>query len=281
MFKKVGVAGLGFIGGSLALAIRKKFTNVELVGITRDPIKVKSCEFSKYIDFITDYSNLDILRDLDFVIICSNVSYIPEIFGKFEPFLSGNCLVTDVGSVKEFVVKSINNPRFVGSHPMSGSDKTGFENSDPSIFDGALSIVTPFNNDSRSVDVVVEFWKLLGMEVLIISPEEHDKITSQTSHFIHLVAYTISYTLSSSEFAKERFKGVFSKGLLDTTRVSKSDPNLWIDIISKNKENVYSILDKFINNLNYIKELVNKEDFPALENIFRVSKLFRDGLDQK
>ncbi|MGC8870194.1 MAG: prephenate dehydrogenase [Brevinematia bacterium] len=279
MFKKIAIAGLGFIGGSISIALKSKYPDVELVGITRDISKVKSSKNSELIDVITDYSNLESLKNSDLVVICSNVSYIPKVFDSLRMFLSPSCVVTDVGSVKKFVVENINNPSFVGSHPMTGSDKSGFENADPSIFEGSLCVITPYNNEDHIVKIVSEFWKFLGMSTLIISPENHDKIVSQTSHFIHLVSYVLSYTLSKSDFAKEKFLGIFSKGLLDTTRVSKSDPELWVDIISRNKENVLSILDIFIKDVEKFKGYIERDEVDNLKNMFEFARDFRKSLD--
>lgn len=278
MFKRVCIAGLGLIGGSVALAIKEKSPDIFLVGITREVSKVKDIPQSKVFDKIVDYSDLEIVKECDFCLISTVVSVIPDTYRLLRRYFRDDVIITDVGSVKSWIVSEINDERFVGAHPMAGSEKSGLSFSDSKILNNSICVITPKNNPKEYLDKVSEFWKFLGMKVLYLSPEEHDKIVAQTSHFIHLVSYIISFVLSSSEFSKDCFFGVFGKGLLDTTRISKSDPYLWIDIFQKNKDNILSIIDYFVEKLIKTKNDILQNKWDDVLEVLLKAKDFRDKL---
>ncbi|MEN2997513.1 MAG: prephenate dehydrogenase [Brevinematia bacterium] len=279
MFRKIAIAGLGLIGGSIALAVKSKSPTTKVIGITRNPETLLKTGFQKYVDVVADYSNLGFLSEVEFCVISTVVSAIPNAFRTIKPFLRSDAVVTDVGSVKEWVVKQIDDSLFVGSHPMAGSEKSGVENADPKIFEDAVCVVTPFNSSEQNVKIVSEFWNFLGMKVLILPPEVHDMIVSETSHFVHIVSFLISDILSQSEYAKNLFYGVFGKGLLDTTRISKSDPSLWVEIFQMNKTNILKVLEKFIELASEIRDHISSEDWEYVKDVLDRAKKFRESLD--
>lgn len=278
MFDRLAIAGLGLIGGSIALAVKNKYPKSKIVGITRNVKNIRNNSFSKCFDLLLDYSELAETRDIDFCVICSPVSTIPEVFRTLKSYFGARTIFTDVGSVKEWIVKEINDTSFIGSHPMAGSEKSGIENADPSIFSNAICVVTPKNNSEEQIKIVSEFWHNLDMKVVLLSPEVHDKIVSQTSHLIHLVSFALSKLLSQSEFSKDMFYGIFGKGLIDTTRVSKSDPHLWIDIFKRNKENLIDALDEFMSVIQTFRDYVKVEKWDTLLENLMIAKNFRDSI---
>lgn len=278
MFDKLVIAGLGLIGGSIATAVKNRYPNSRIVGITRNVENVRRSKFSGYFDLLLDYSGLTKIGNADFCVICSPVSSIPEVFRLLKPHFGVKTIFTDVGSVKEWIVKEINDSSFIGSHPMAGSEKSGIENADPNIFSNATCVVTPRDNSEEQIKIVSEFWRNLGMNVVLLSPEIHDKIVSQTSHLVHLVSFALSKLLSQSEFSKDMFCGIYGKGFIDTTRVSKSDPHLWIDIFKRNKSNLVEILEDFISIIQSFRNYVEEDNWDSLlEDLMRAKK-FRDSI---
>ncbi|MCS7298427.1 MAG: prephenate dehydrogenase [Spirochaetia bacterium] len=278
MVDRLAIAGLGLIGGSIAIAVKNKYPNSKIVGITRNIESVRKNNFSKYFDLLLDYSELVETRNIDFCVICSPVSTIPEVFRTLKSYFGVRTIFTDVGSVKEWIVKEINDTSFIGSHPMAGSEKSGIENADPNIFLNATCVVTPKNNSEEQIKIVSEFWNNLDMNVILLSPEVHDKIVSQTSHLVHLVSFALSKLLSQSEFSKDMFYGIFGKGLIDTTRVSKSDPHLWIDIFKRNKNNLIDALEDFISVIRTFRDYVKVENWDTLLESLMKAKNFRDSI---
>lgn len=278
MFKKIAIAGVGLIGGSIALALKERFPDILLIGITRDISKLNNIPQAKVFDKITDYSNLEVINNCDFCLISTIVSAIPETFRKLNKYLNSDTVITDVGSIKSWIVSEIKDKRFVGSHPMAGSEKSGLQFANPKILENSICVVTPKNNPQNYVDKVCEFWNSLGMKVILLSPEIHDKIVAQTSHFIHLVSYLISFVLSSSEFSKDRFLEIFGRGLLDTTRISKSDPYLWVEIFQKNKDNLLNILNIFIEELIKTRDKISENRWEEVIEVLSKAKNFRDTI---
>ncbi len=278
--KTLGITGIGLLGGSIAIRARQVFKErLKIIGFSRNPNKIKVLPQSEVFDEVLDYSELEKISECDLTIICTPVLLIPKIFRSIKDFLKNEAIVTDIGSTKYKIIKEISDSSFIGSHPMAGSEKNGFENSDPSILINATCVVTPHNNSESQVNIVSKFWEELGMKVVKLPPELHDEIVAQTSHSIHIISSLISYTLSESKLSKENFYNIYGKGLLDTTRISKSDPEMWYNIIATNKENILEFLKKFRRNLESVEKILEDEkNLEAIKEIMGKAKEFRDKL---
>ncbi|MFN4245277.1 MAG: prephenate dehydrogenase [Brevinematia bacterium] len=281
MVSKVGIAGLGFIGGSIGLALRRNFPDMYILGITRSVKSLPSTDNLNCFDRIVDYQNVEGVRECDIVVISTIVSAIPSAFYTIKPFIGPSTLVTDVGSVKDWVVKEINDLSFIGSHPIAGSEKSGIENSDSEIFKDALCVITPYGNSEEQVKKVSDFWKLLGMRVLVLPPDIHDSIVAETSHFVHLVSFILSSSLYNSDFYKDLFYGVFGKGLIDTTRISNSNSDLWIDIFQKNKQNLLKAFDRFIELSYKVRDEIMMDNWSYVKNVLENANDFVKKLNYK
>jgi len=278
--KTLGITGIGLLGGSIAIRARQVFKeNIKIIGFSRNPDKIKALPQSKVFDEVLSYSELSKISECDLTIICTPVLLIPKVFKSIKTFLKSDAIVTDIGSTKYKIIKEISDSSFIGSHPMAGSEKNGFENSDPSILINATCVITPYNNSESQVKTVSEFWEGLGMKVIKLPPELHDEIVAQTSHSIHIISFLISYTLSESKYSNENFYNIYGKGLLDTTRISKSDPEMWYDIIATNNENILEFLEKFRTNLENIERtLKDGKNLEAIKKIMEKAKEFREKL---
>ncbi len=187
-------------------------------------------------------------------------------------------LLTDVGSVKGDICRQLsdglpNQACFVGSHPLAGSEKSGFEHARPDLFEGAVCVVTPTESSSRqAVEQVTAFWQALGMEVVCLSPERHDAVLAQTSHLPHLVAAALASVVSEEH-------GPFAAtGFADTTRIASGDPDLWTAILLRNVEAVVRELDRFGERVRAFRDALARRDEKALRQLLEQAKVRRETL---
>lgn len=214
---KIGVVGLGLIGGSIFKCLR---TGYEVVGVSR------SVEETNVSD---DYS---ILNDCDIVFVCTPMNVTLDVLGKLEFYLSPNTIVSDVCSLKSFVSKKKYSYRFIPSHPMAGTEHSGWEASFAELFKGAKWVVTPTEGDIP--DELESVINDLGAQIIITTPEEHDKAVALISHLPLMVAQALCDNIKDNELAKL----IASSGFRDTTRLALSNTEMAADMLELNRENI-------------------------------------------
>lgn len=273
MFKKIAIIGTGLVGGSLALAIKKKRIACEIVGVSRHK---KSISLAKKIGAIDRGSqDLRIIKDSDLVILATPVNTIlnlaPRIFG----IIDKKCIVTDVGSTKQDIVAKLERifPNFVGGHPLAGSEKRSILNADAQIFKGSLCILTPTKTTKMpALNKISVFWKRMGAKTIFLDPQTHDKILSITSHLPHAVAFALIGIVPAKYFE-------FSAGgLKDITRIALSDNELWADIFLSNRKNILKGIHLLQSNLSRIKSAIKFQNRHLLSKILKEAKKKREKL---
>lgn len=248
---RLGVMGVGLIGGSLAVAAKRRGLVREVIGIGRNLNRLKEAQRSGIIDSFSE--DCSALAGADLAVVCTPVHRIAENVSQICAATDDRTLVTDVGSIKGAIARSLSEypvarKRFVGAHPLAGSHQTGFEHADSNLFSGRLCILTPDEQaNPESVQRVGQFWEAIGMRVREMSAEEHDRVLALTSHLPHLVAAGLAALVDeeSLEFA--------STGFRDTTRIAASDPELWTAIFSLNSEQLDAVLGRLIESLHHIR----------------------------
>jgi|GEM_PF-1056942 len=286
MFKEIIIIGLGFMGASIAGAVRKKFPETNIRGYDAVKKNIDFCLSKNIINSAANIENTGCGKGGDcLIIMCIPPAAIVSFFEKHPDFFLNASLITDIGSVKKGITYNAeaNNIRnFVGSHPMCGSDKTGPENADFSLLDGKKCIVikekADLNDESRTAKIrqTAEFWKSLNMDVIFSTAETHDDITAYTSHLPHLIAFLLSDTTLSYIFGKGKnenndegkaeFAGFIGNGFKDSTRIASSSPELWTDIFLMNGANVVSSLENFIASANILKGFIETGDKESLNS---------------
>ena len=217
----------------------------------------------------------------ELIFLCAPVERIIELSQKLAPLLTSNPIVTDVGSVKEDIVRDCEaafegRARFVGSHPMAGSEKTGWENGDPELFEDRPCFVTPSpKTESLALSRVIAFWKAIGCQVLEKSPQEHDQIVARVSHLPHMLASALADFLSKKCPEAAAFCG---NGLRDTTRVASGSPELWSEIVAQNRLPIQEALQEFQSSLQSLHDAIADGDDQALLELLTQGKSFRDQL---
>lgn len=279
-FDKVTIIGLGFIGASFALAIRKANLCDTIYGYSRS---LKTLQWAKSKEIIDEFS-LDIEQicsDSDLIILSTPVGAFLNLVQKIRRFVKPGAIITDVGSIKGKLVYDIestlpNNVYYVGSHPIAGGEKSGAENAKPDLFKNALCIITPTEStDQQSLNRIKQVWESVGCRVKMMNPYEHDKIYALISHLPHLVAYAVVNTVND---VGGDFINYAGQGFKDTTRIALSPPEIWRDIIAFNRDNLLEILTVLRNNLNKMESLLKEGDFIGLEKEFHRSKSLRERL---
>jgi len=278
-FKKITIIGVGLIGGSIGLAIKKKKIADIVVGVFRRETTLKKALKYKAVDKAT-MSIADGVSGADLVIVASPVHSIPKIIKKAAKCAKKGAILTDAGSTKGWIVnlveKSLVRPRkvhFVGAHPMAGSDHAGVKFARADLFEKAPCIITKTSGTDRaSLNRLIKFWSTLGANVKVMSPSSHDKSVSLISHLPHIVAFGLAGSVPAKEiqYAAEGFK--------DTTRVALSDPELWADIFLTNKKEILKAGRFFQNYYKDILKAISKGDYSKTVGFLRRARSKRDTL---
>jgi prephenate dehydrogenase len=273
MFKKVAIIGTGLIGGSIALGLRKERLAGEIIGVSR---RRKNLSLAKKMGAIDRGSkDLDILKGAELVILATPVNAIKNQAAKIAGLVKPECIVCDVGSTKEEIVADLSKifPRFIGCHPLAGSEKRGISNADAGLFKNTSCILTPIKNtDKRALAKIERLWVKLGSRVITLNPKAHDRILSYVSHLPHLVSFSLMNCVPS------RYFKFCANSLRDTTRIAASDAELWSDIFLSNKKNILKAVGALQKNLSAVKTALLKEDRAALFKIIKTAKAKREAL---
>lgn len=253
----VSILGVGLLGGSIGLALKQRLKSCRVVGYGHRPSTLDTALRVGAIDEAYD-DPARAVQGADLVILCTPVGVFAPILRAIAPVVSDS-VVTDVGSTKRTVVKLAEEilpkpNRFVGSHPMAGSEKRGVEFARPDLCDNALCMVTPTDRtDPDALSDVEEFWKLLGMRTLRLSPAEHDSRVAQISHLPHALAAIV---IQSADTDALQLAG---KGFLDMTRIAGGDGALWRDILIDNRDNMRDCIARVIDELQSLVALLGAE----------------------
>ena len=265
MFKKILIIGCGLIGSSILRAsITKKISKHYFVyeKSHKNIQKIKKISNKIRILRVLD----DKLSDVDLVVLSTPMSEYEKIIPNLNRYLNKNCLITDVGSTKENILKLKNKKLsksldWITSHPISGSEVSGPEHGTKNLFVNKWCVIVNDKNRIKQ-NKLLKFWKKLGSKVIIMDAKTHDKIFSITSHLPHLIAYNLIKT--AQDFQRKQKKDVIkfsAGGLRDFSRIAASNEIMWRDIFFNNKRNIVSAINLFINNLNsFKKNIENLED---------------------
>lgn len=274
LFNKVAIIGVGLIGGSIALGLKKKKLSYEVIGISRHKKTLLLAKKRGAID--RGSQQINIIKDADLVILATPINTMIKLVPLILKVIKPECVVSDVGSTKQEIVSKLDKvfPHYVGSHPLAGSEKRGIIHSCPDIFKGSLCILTPTKNTSYDALVKIKrLWSELGANVVFLPADTHDKILSFISHLPHIVAFSLIGIIP------KKYLKFASTGLKDTTRIAASDSQLWTDIFLSNQRNMLKTIELLRENLSKIKSVINKGDREQLIKILREAREKRDRLN--
>jgi len=283
MFQKMVVAGVGLIGGSLALDMRRRGLVKEIVGYGRTEANLKIANRKGIIDsyFVKEE---DIPTDTDFLMLGTPVQTIVPLTGAFLPRLKRGCIVSDVGSVKGEIVRGMERLlpagiHFVGAHPIAGSEQWGAEAARENLFMGRLCVLTPTRKTNRAALKKMELlWRRVGSHVEVIDANRHDHILGVVSHLPHMAAFALVNALDQTKLDGADLKRFCAGGFKDITRIASSRPELWRDICLLNRRAVSRSLGTYIRSLKRMKRWIDVGNGRALDREFANANEVREQL---
>ena len=284
VFNKVCIIGLGLIGGSIGLSLKRLNSSSQVVGYAKTKSTLKRAVERGLVDKVEE-NLINAVNDADFVILATPLSMFKSIIGEISPFLKEGCIISDTGSAKLSVIKELKNIipgniEFVPGHPIAGTEESGPDSGFAELFDNRWCILTPTeDNTSNAIHLVKKFWESLGSKVEIMEPSHHDKVLAITSHIPHLIAFNIVGTANNLANVTEKEVVKYSAGgFRDFTRIAASDPKMWSDIFTYNSEAVLEMLELFSNDLAKLKDAVRKKDSDLLFSNFEKTRAVRKNI---
>ena len=270
MFRTMVIAGVGLIGGSLALAARERGLVERVVGYGRNE---KTLRRGRKIGILDGYflSPEEFPTDADLLVLATPVGAIAPVTRSFLPRIHPGCLISDVGSVKRRVVSDMERllkggPPFVGAHPIAGSDQWGPDAARADLFVRRRCILTPTGrSDPRAVKKLRVFWRRVGARVELMDVRLHDRILGVVSHLPHVAASALVNALERTRIESLDLAEYCGSGFRDTTRIAAGRPELWRDICLLNREAVLKGLREYVRALERISDSIRRDDGPRLE----------------
>ncbi|OFW54671.1 MAG: hypothetical protein A2163_04800 [Actinobacteria bacterium RBG_13_35_12] len=278
-FKKITIIGVGLIGGSLGLALKKKNPKFKISGIDKSKIIEKAIA-RRAIDEGT--SNLkNGIKEADVVILATPVKTILDLLPQINPFIKKGCIVTDTGSTKGQIVETADkilseDVYFIGGHPIAGSEKYGIEEADSHLFQDKTYILTPSKKSNLiALEKIFLLINTIGAKRLVLDPLEHDRVAGAISHLPQILAVSLTNMigeLSQQENNNHYFKAI-GEGFKDMTRIASSPYKMWEDICETNQENILEMIQEFRNYLKAIEGKLKNNPGNLKEEFQKASKL--------
>jgi prephenate dehydrogenase len=280
-WKKITLVGVGLLGGSLGLALKRRRLAGSVVGFVRRAASVTECEALGAVDLATP----DLKRAVagaELIVLCTPLAQMRGLLEQMLPALKPGTIVTDVGSVKGSVVRDLESfvakaaAHFVGSHPMAGAEKMGVAAARADLFDGAVCVVTPTRKSNpAAVRKVAQLWKSVGARLLKLTPKAHDALVSRSSHLPHVVAAQLANFILGPEQPKEQ-ELLCANGFRDATRIASGSPEMWRDIALANRRNLSRALELFTRGLQDFRRALKSGDARAVMKFFEQARERRE-----
>ncbi len=280
-FRIVAIVGVGLLGSSVGLALRERKLAQRVIGVGR---REASLDVAKRRGAVTEITtNLAAgVAEADLVIVCTPIDQVVPLALAVADQCRPTSLITDVGSTKLQIVRQLDQrlntkpgikPRFIGSHPLAGSEKSGPEYARAELFVGRVCVLTPTRHSPAiDCDRLDQFWRNLGARVIRMTPRAHDAALAVTSHLPHLVASALAAS------TPERLLELVAGGWLDSTRIAAGEVDLWQQIFADNHGHVLKALDNFEKVLSSFRQALKNQDEAALRRLLEAGKEKRDSL---
>jgi len=281
--RRLTLIGIGLIGGSLSLALKRAGAVGEVIGHARSEQSLnRGVELGILDAYETDIGKA--VQGSDLVVVATPLGAIRPVFAGIAPQLADDAVITDVGSAKATVVADARAelgahfPRFVAGHPIAGTENSGVEAGFAELFRERKIILTPDEaTDPAAIERVTAMWRATGAEVERMSVEHHDRVLAATSHLPHMLAFALVSHLSKMSDQDEIF-AYAAGGFRDFTRIASSDPVMWRDVCLANGDALLELIDGFQQELGEVAEAIRGRDADALLEHFRSAKQTRDQL---
>jgi len=276
-FNTIVIVGVGLIGGSLGLAIRRKYPDMRIVGVSSKGSITSALEMGAITEGYGYEELACAVQDADLIALCTPIHRIQGILTQLSPLLSKGMLVTDVGSTKRVItshaVKVLpEGVYFIGGHPMAGSEKRGVGAADPFLFQNAIYVLCPAEGvPCEILDRFSSLVESLGAHIMLMDADTHDHIAAAVSHLPQMIAVTLVKMIGELDSENAPYLRLAAGGFRDMTRIASSPFSMWDDICSTNDDAIWEVIDRFIEQLKKIRGRIGTpalgEDFEAANTI--------------
>jgi prephenate dehydrogenase len=280
---KLAVVGVGLIGGSFALALKDAGLVGEIVGIGRGRANLETAREKGIIDAFT-HSLAEGVTGADVVFLSTPVQTLSKVAAEVLPHMKAGAILTDGGSVKADVVAAIEpmlpaGIHFVPGHPVAGTEQSGAAAAFATLYRGRRCILTPTpRTDAGALERIKYLWQAAGSEVVVMTPEKHDRILAAISHLPHMVAYALVDAVGKCSGKNENILDFSAGGFRDFTRIASSDPTMWRDIALSNRTALLEVIQNFEKSLAEVKQDIATGNGERLFDFFLRSKQKRDSI---
>ncbi|WP_353569849.1 prephenate dehydrogenase/arogenate dehydrogenase family protein [Candidatus Albibeggiatoa sp. nov. BB20] len=282
LIQRLTIIGVGLIGGSLALALKRKQACGEIIGCGRSIENLKKAIELNIIDqYTTDLA--ESVQNADVVMLAVPLSMMAQVFETIQPHLSENTIITDGGSAKACVISDAQQylgdkyPNFVAGHPIAGTEKSGATAAFAELYDNRRVILTPTaDTNPQAHEKIKQMWQLAGANVVDMDIQNHDQVLAATSHVPHVLAYSLVDTLASMNERVAIFENA-AGGFRDFTRIASSNPKMWHDICLANQAAVLDVLAQFNADLQILTDAIERQDSETIMQVFTRAKTERDN----
>ena len=279
---KLGIIGLGLIGGSMAIDLRRRGFASEFLGVDADPLNASAAEKMGLVDRIVTLE--ECIDQSDMVIVAVPVGaalkLLPGILDRFEQTGAKDKIVVDVCSTKELLARSVKyhscRRQYVASHPMSGTEYSGPWAAKPGLFDGRAGIICDSQeSDPKAVRVVEELYQALNMRLIYMNSSNHDVHTAYVSHVSHVTSFALALTVLDKEKDEKHIFDLASGGFSSTVRLAKSGASMWTPILMQNRDNVLHVMDTYIEKMQAFRQALASDDEDAVRNLIEEANKIR------
>ncbi len=271
---KVGVIGLGLIGGSMAIDLKRKGFAEEVLGVENEPVNAAAAEKIGLVDRVVALD--ECIMEADMLVLAvpvgTAVRMLPTVLDKFVEIGSGDKIVIDVCSTKEHLARSVKyhpaRRQYVATHPMAGTEYSGPWAAMPGLFDGHACIICDSEDSApKAVRTVEAMYEALNMRIIYMDSSNHDVHTAYVSHISHVTSFALALTVLDKEKDEKHIFDLASGGFSSTVRLAKSSPDMWTPILSQNRENVLHVMDTYIEKMLAFREAVADGEEDAVRKL--------------
>ena len=283
---KAGVIGLGLIGGSMAIDLKRKGFAQEVLGVEADPLNAAAAQKIGLADRVVPLQ--ECIEESDLIILAvpvgAAVKMLPEILDIFASQNAAEKVVIDVCSTKEHLARAVKyhkaRKQYVASHPMAGTEYSGPWAAMPGLFDGHACIICDAEESSpKAVQTVEKLYDALNMRTIYMNSSNHDVHTAYVSHISHVTSFALALTVLDKEKDEKHIFDLASGGFSSTVRLAKSSPDMWIPILTQNRDNVLQVMDTYIDKMNAFRKAIAEGDEEAvrtlIEDANRIRRIIR------
>lgn len=279
---KVGVIGLGLIGGSMAIDLRRRGFADEVIGVESDPVNASAAEKIGLVDRVVSFQECVLESDLIVlaVPVGSAVKMLPEVLDRFGEIGNEDKTVIDVCSTKEHLARSVKyhpcRRQYVASHPMAGTEYSGPWAAMPGLYDGHACIICDAEESyAKAVRLVEKMYAILNMRTIYMNSSSHDVHTAYVSHISHVTSFALALTVLDKEKDEKHIFDLASGGFSSTVRLAKSSPQMWTPILSQNRDNVLQVMDTYIEKMMAFRKAIEESDEEKVNSLIQEANKIR------